>query len=585
VPAAERRALVVCDDEERAARHVSVLRRANLSVSSASEASQADLRIRRRPIDLIVFVQPFPGAARLAAAARSEGSPSRGAGIVLVTDGTGDAAGRAVERHANRKVSNDDDLAEFERAVSELLAVAPRVKALPGSRLSLVLRSGSRLRAELENFSVSGLFLRVPGQLPVGHLFGFELWFPGEPDPIRGRARVVRVASPPSLSGQLVAARILALGGEGPRRLAAVVGRERAPAPGESSADTTGEPPGAGSDDASSGPTTVSSAPRLDRDEAERCRLELAELNPVLDRILERGLRRRLLAAEWYVTGAELGLESLRAFSGILASIFENRAISPAAERRLADLVEVRGQLAEFGRPAQDLESRVRILIALRPALERLLRELAETGAAAGTGLAGAQAPGVVSLSVAEIRRLVGLRRALGQLGERLDDLRKLRLPFSGGGTRHGARQIAEEYGPVVAALGIELDAERLLRRRLVHDTVRAVATEERGAVRRLAAIHAKAFSLAFRRLATDDVEADLLDPKLHLVLVETLRAGGDYLARAYGAYRHALEVIGADPSLIDRVERLGARLSVAERTDQPVVGSPDPSIGELRGA
>jgi hypothetical protein len=77
-----------------------------------------------------------------------------------------------------------------------------------------------------------------------------------------------------------------------------------------------------------------------------------------------------------------------------------------------------------------------------------------------------------------------------------------------------------------------------------------------------VATVHQKVFGLRFRRLATDDVDADLLDPKLYQILLDTLAAGADYLARAYGAYRHALEAVGADPALLDRAARLSRRVA-----------------------
>lgn len=566
MPAGDRSALLLADEPPRIERFVAPLRRANLSLVRAEHVWEAEREIRRTPFDLIVVALPVLGADRVLRSLRSADSAARKAGLLVI--GAGDEiepTDLPVGRLANRLLPGGCSLVEFQEQVTALLDVSPRVAVPDGVRLQLTLPAGEQLELWLENLSTSGMLMRALDALPVGSDFGFALEFASEPEPIRGRARVVRHAERNPLGHLGIAARFLALGGEAPQRLGALVERTLGGGHGEPAPPPAPTPPPR-SRTSSSEVRLPASRDGADRAEVVRCREELADLTPVLDEILERGLVRRLAVADWYVTGAELGLESLRAFSVILSSIYENRAMSAVAVRRLADLVEVRGQLLEFGRPQQDVATRVRIMLELRPALHRLLRELGESGSVTATGASGARFPGIVSQTAVEIKRLVGARRGLANLRALLVEMRRPRLLPISGAARRSPQQIRSDYGPLALGLGISLSAEKLRTRRGLGELALAVEEEERNLARRLEAIHRKAYSLRLRTLASDDLEADLEVPKLHRVLLETLAAGAEYLARSYAAYRHAIEVAGSDPSLLDRVERLATTVLAAER-------------------
>jgi len=571
VTSRERTVLVLGEGPERVDRLLPPLRRANLSIVRAEHASAAVRHLREAYFDLVLVVLPVLGAERVLGAVRAPDSASRRASVLVV------GAHEELEpddlpfgRHANRLIPGGASLVEFQQELATLLAVPPRADVPAGARLQLTLPTGVQLELRLENLSTSGMLLRASEPPSVGTVFGFALAIDDGAEPIRGRARVVRQA-PRDESGETgVGAQFLALGGEGPQRIEQIVERALAARP-----------------EAAAGPETAPRVARsaggafdsgdaIDAQQVERCREELAELGPVLDEVLERGLTRRLAVADWYITGAELGLESIRAFSAILAAVYENRLVSAEAERRLADLVEVRGQLIEFGRPQQDLATRVRILLTLRPALQRLLRELAETGAAAGTALGATRHPGVVSQAVVEIKRLVGARRSLATLVTLLEERERPRLLPWGGGSRPSPEQIARDFGPLAASFGVALPRDGLRQRATTRELRRQVEAEVQSLRRRLATVHQRAFSLKFRALASDDVEADLQDVKLQRVLAGTMAAGSEYLARAYAAYRHALEVIGEQPALIDRVERLAGVILDAERALERAAPAPE---------
>jgi hypothetical protein len=165
----------------------------------------------------------------------------------------------------------------------------------------------------------------------------------------------------------------------------------------------------------------------------------------------------------------------------------------------------------------------------------------------------------------------------MGNLAALLAEMRRPRLLPLGGGARRSPEQIRAAFGPLAAGLGVPMTVEKLRTRRGLQELGHATEQEERNLVRRLEAIHRKAYSLRLRSLASDDLEADLEGQKVHRVLVETLAAGADYLARSYAAYRHALEAVDADPALIDRVERLATAILTAERAVE-LGSSPSPA-------
>jgi hypothetical protein len=546
----ERSALILGSDHERLETLAARLRRANLAVRSTLRASEAVQLVFETRLDLVVVVLPVPGSEKVLGAVRAEGSASLRAGVLVVGGGEGhEDSDLAHGRLANRLLPPTCSSEELDRAVATLLGVAPRIELRGSTRLRLQLASGMPAELEVANLSESGMLVASREPMPLGAVFGFALELPAEPEPVRGQGQVVRLERRHGTERGF-GVRFLALGGEGGERLRALIERERANS--NDAITVAGSPAPAGL------PPFVSAA-----SETARRREELAQLTFVLDDLLRRGLTRRLAVADWYLTGAELGLESLRAFSTILESVHEERTISAETSRRLADLVEVRRKLADFGRAQQDLASRVRILLGLRAALGRLLLEMGEGST---SGIAAARSPGVVAQVAVDIRRLVGAKRGLERLAALLDELRSPRYLFARGAVRKMAERIRRDHGGLAAALGLDLGAERLLTRLGLRRAIGDVERELRGARRRLATVHQKAFSLRFRQLATDDVDADLMDPKLQQVLVDTLAAGSDYLARAYGAYRHAIEAVGADPGLLERAARLASQLAAAER-------------------
>jgi hypothetical protein len=499
---------------------------------------------------------------------------------VVARGDDGESTDASLNRSANRLLPAECSTDEFRRAATALLNVAPRIAVDDRAQLRLNSEAGTTECPQVENLSPSGMLFAALTPLPVGTVIGFGLQLPDRREPIRGKAEVVRLAPSTKTGEHRIGVRFLALGGEAPEQLRALVALDSANEnePGSAAASATSPPLDSRF---ASAPATSDSLSALNPGDLERYREELAELTPVLDEALERGLRRRLRVADWYVTGAELGLETLRAFSTILASIYENRTLGSEASRRLSDLVEVRRRLAEFGRPQQLVATRVQIMLELRPALERLLRELVD-GRDDSRAASPGRPLGVVAQATVEIKRMVGLKRGLENLLDQLEELQSPRFLMARGAIRRSVERIHREYASLAGALGIALDPAQLASRRQLRSATHAVEREVRGLERRLTTIHQRTYTGEVRKLASGDPEADLIDPRLHQILNDTLSAGAEFLVRAYSAYRHALEVTGSDPALIERVERLNALTSETQESLEKAatgVRTPPPGI------
>ncbi len=557
---AERSALIVGEDLARVDAVVPLLRRLNLDVRRAVRGSAASKIAHEGPLDLVVVVLPFRQARDFLMLVRGPRSPCRHAAVLLVRGGEPMADDEELGPLANRELPGGASAEEFLLALDLLLNVAPRVEMHTSLRMRLGGSPADQPRvAQVENLSTSGMLLSAPEPLPVGSVFGFELDLPSQKDPIRGRAQVVRHTS--TAGGRAgLGASFLSLGGEGPERLKNAVFRERAATGARRWIDGNASGP---ADLPAPSPADRARTGRASAADVVMVQEQLAELEPMLDELLRQGLHRRLGVADWYVTGVELGLESLRTFSAILETVYRGNVSTMETSKRNADLVQVRERLGEFAKPQQDIKRRTDILLEIRPSLERLLRELGEEGTTTADQSSAARRRGVVSQLNADIGRLARSRRSLDEMRGQLLDLRRPRYAIARGTLRRRAAEISRQYRGYGSSLHLDLP-QLLLRRQGRKEALAAVEHEIQRMDDWLAAIHGKVYTPKLARAATGDHAKDFATERLHPVLAETLAAGYEYLVRAYSAYRHALEAIGADARLLDRVAGLAASIANA---------------------
>ena len=555
---AERNVLILGDELSFVDRYAPLLRRSNLTVRKVVRPSDPGQLPQDEPQDLLVLVLPIANADKVLGSLRAEGSPWRNTGVLMVADRTAPSARNAVlGKVANRIVPVEATAEQFQEAVSELLHVAPRLEVRATVRLRLAQAVDETRSLEVENLSASGMLLRGEAALPVGSVFGFALDLPSQPDPIRGQAGVVRRASSADDAVHRIGVRFLSIGGDGVERIARLTGKRAA----NDAASSDGRERSGAFATTKTGTSGV--YPRPAATDLRSMKRELAEINTLIDDLLRQGLTRRLGVADYYLTGMELGLESLRSFAAVLETAQAGRAPGSEAASRIADLAEVRRKLSEFALPQQDLRHRVKLLVEIRPAMDRLVRELVEANA--HTGELSRGMPAVVSQISVEIKRLYATRKSLEAIRVSLVELGSLRYLVARGAQRRLAERLCADHKAVSSALGFD-SPERLLRSDGRKAALAAVRREVAHLDQRLAALHERVYLRKYRHSVSGNVERDLLDVRSTQILADMLTAGQEYLARAYSAYRHALELAGADAGLLDRAGTLAATIRAAER-------------------
>jgi len=540
--------LIVGPDQAVADRFVPLLRRSSFEIQRMIRASGAQRLIGETAFDLILMLDPVPQAGRFIDALRSEGSLSRTAGLLLLTDDSETTAAEHDPR-VNRTLRADCDEDAFERAVAGLLDVKPRFEVRAWVRLRVTLSmSGSQLLGHTVNVSESGMLLRGCKPLPVGASVDFELVLGTESRPIRGAAEIVRHAALDREPEGCFAPRFLRIEGDGATRLRAFLLRwRRAGAPVARAAGGGG---------------------------AALKRRELEALEERLKATLSRGLMVRLRNPEWYLTGVELGLESLGAFYRISELVYRTAEVDSAGAQRVANLEKVYRRLSEFA-ASGEVAGRVIIMLEIRPQLEQLLAELEGTAASADAPAEARRRRTAVARLTGDVSRLMVHLRSLRALH---DEARAL-LAFKLFVLRWSRRQEIDSFYRANRAFAQALgfgDPTVLRRNRAVRAVLARTRDEISRVERRLRDIHGAIYAGRFRQRSTGAIEEDLDERKVFGVLKDVLAAGYEYLERAHSAYGHGLELTGTSPDLLRRVAELRTEV---ERLEAGVPETADSSL------
>ena len=132
-------------------------------------------------------------------AVRRRGSAWQSTALLLVTGIALRADAEVyVGRGANRVVTIEEAGLVLSGLLERLLQTAPRVAIKVPGRIEV--RADNYVRRVLcqtWNMSATGMLLRGPHTYPPATELGFELFMPGDVEPLRGRARVVRQTLPP----------------------------------------------------------------------------------------------------------------------------------------------------------------------------------------------------------------------------------------------------------------------------------------------------------------------------------------------------------------------------------------------------
>ena len=169
-------------------------------VESSTDLTEAGSLGRSRHFDAVViaFESPPDELSWLTSRLRRADSASRTAAVVVCCGACATLrGGHAPWPGVNRVVLWGEIEDTLCSAVQGLLNVAPRVKATLPSRIEVAGTGFSRrFFCQTVNVSSSGMLLRVPHSLRPGTQLRFELFVSGTMPPVRGYARVVRLARP-----------------------------------------------------------------------------------------------------------------------------------------------------------------------------------------------------------------------------------------------------------------------------------------------------------------------------------------------------------------------------------------------------
>jgi uncharacterized protein (TIGR02266 family) len=194
---AVQRSTLVVGVEPKVFERISKILKRNGFLSDLSETGAAALEsISFLPFDAIVVAYPLPDmpVSQFLDAVRAKDSPCRHTAVILLAAvDTLPEAEALVGKGANRAFPVDEFDDALAQEFSHLIEVPPRLAMRAVSRLKVQLSWGtSQTICQTENVSTHGMLIKTDHPYPVGTQMAFELAMPGDAEPVRGYAVVVR---------------------------------------------------------------------------------------------------------------------------------------------------------------------------------------------------------------------------------------------------------------------------------------------------------------------------------------------------------------------------------------------------------
>ncbi len=164
--------------------------------------------------DLLVLEEPLadlPVDSVLSALQSFEWASAGAPALVMAGDQDVVEIARRLEDHPARVLPKSAQKQEIQQAISELLGVAVRSGSRMMVNVEVKFDSNTSLKCfQSENISESGMLLRGTKAIPIGMAVDLEFYLPDEPDPVRGKAMVVRHSGDSEAPG--IGLRFVALG-------------------------------------------------------------------------------------------------------------------------------------------------------------------------------------------------------------------------------------------------------------------------------------------------------------------------------------------------------------------------------------
>jgi DNA-binding NtrC family response regulator len=224
-----RNVLVVGVDRSFYRRFEPILARREFDVDRVADVEAALALIESVAFDVIVlgYRETDPEVAKLTAAIRNEDGPCRRSAVLLLAPPESlETAVQLAYDTRSRVISMVAPQAEVERAVSQLLRVAPRLSVRITIRLEAFLGENSTtVLTQTENVSRGGMLVKIRRRQPKDVQLHYELLLPDGQGPVSGLGEVVRHTS--DRRGQVtgVGIRFSSFEGDGASRLSGYLSR------------------------------------------------------------------------------------------------------------------------------------------------------------------------------------------------------------------------------------------------------------------------------------------------------------------------------------------------------------------------
>lgn len=146
--------------------------------------------------DLLVLEEPLPDLpvdSLLSALQSFEWASAGAPALIMAADKNVEEITRRLDGHPVRVLPKSAQKEEIQQAISELLGVAVRSGSRMMVNVEVKIDSNTSLKCfQSDNISESGMLLRGANSIPIGTAVDLEFFLPDEPEPVRGRAMVVR---------------------------------------------------------------------------------------------------------------------------------------------------------------------------------------------------------------------------------------------------------------------------------------------------------------------------------------------------------------------------------------------------------
>ncbi|MFN7956114.1 MAG: hypothetical protein U0610_30660 [bacterium] len=299
---------------------------------------------------------------------------------------------------------------------------------------------------------------------------------------------------------------------------------------------------------------------------SEPLELQLERAQRAMRGLLEATLPERFTHPDWYLTGVQVGLKSLRRLHRASHMVYKHGNDRGVGARKMDNLAHVFARLEEF-EAADGLDARTRIFIEEKDAFERLLMDFEDAEKSAGFQREHLT---LIEQVAKDVMRATNRLRTLDNLIAAIGAIPQIGWLQSKGWRKPKRRNAALDelmhtYAATLARYGVA-SVEDIVAAPKLQSLLRKVKDEAKRTRRHVTAIRDEMYREQ-RALITapEKPEVDLEPAKVIEFLKGASAAGLEYLLRAYAVYAHAADTVVGGSDLLARVRWLKQQLEENE--------------------